>query len=244
MLSRAIYTATFAVALIASIQGAEIAGRVVVKRKLTKRNVTAASCVYQRGAAVELGADLYDDPLAYERAQVVVYLEDELPPAPVSAVLEQKNRRFVPEILVVPVGSTVSFPNRDLIFHNVFSLSKAKSFDLGTYPKDQTRTSTFSKPGVVYVNCHLHPNMYVNCHLHPNMGAVIVVTPNKWATRVDSSGTFHLSNIPGGEHTVVAWHKSAGPVRQKIHLQGNETARLEFLVPLDEDGKPASVARR
>ena len=92
------------------------------------------------------------------------------------------------------MGSSVSFANLDPIFHNVFSFSKAKSFDLGNYPKDQTRIGTFSKAGIVLVDCHLHPNM----------SAVIVVTPNRWGTKADPSGRFVLPGVPPGTYTVVA----------------------------------------
>src|SRR4029077_8417196 len=71
--------------------------------------------------------------------------------APVMAVLEQRNGRFDPEIVIVPVGSAIEFPNGDPIFHNVFSLSKTQPFDLGFYPKGQTRTVKFSHPGIVQV---------------------------------------------------------------------------------------------
>src|SRR6185295_19219929 len=138
-------------------QAADIDGAIIVKRVLTKRKVTASASSYDRGVAVELGADQETDPLSFERERVVIYLEGDLPSKPVTVNLEQKNRRFVPDTLVVPVGSTVSFPNRDPIFHNVFSLSKPASFDLGNYPKDQTRNVKLAKPGVVFVGCRLHP---------------------------------------------------------------------------------------
>ncbi len=123
-------------------------------------------------------------------------------------MLNQQDRGFTPDLVVVPAGSTVSFPNLDPIFHNVFSLSKAKSFDLGNYPKDHTRTVTFSKPGIVIVGCHLHANM----------SAVIVVTPNRWSTTADAQGHFTLPAVPPGTYTIVAWHKSAGFFRKKIEV--------------------------
>ncbi len=112
--------------------------------------MTAAAGAYDRGVAVELRSDPVEDPLAFERGRVVIYLEGELPSSPITATLEQKSRKFVPDTLVIPAGSSVSFPNLDPVFHNVFSLSKAKTFDLGNYPKDHARTVTFSKPGIVF----------------------------------------------------------------------------------------------
>jgi hypothetical protein len=174
---------------------------------------------------VEPPPALTEDPLAFERTRVVIYLEGRLPSDPESATLEQVNRRFVPDLLVVPVGSTISFPNRDLIFHNVFSLSKPKTFDLGTYPKDQTRTVSLTREGIIYVNCHLHPNMT----------AAIVVTPNKWHTRPDPTGRFALHGVPPGRHTVIAWHKAVGFFRQSVEVQEDRTATLSFLIPFDEE---------
>ncbi len=182
-----------------------IEGTVVIKRQLTKRRVTAAVPLYQRGQGVPLAADAEDDPLAAERSRVVIWLEGRVPPGedaakPEIAKMTQENRRFIPETVVIPAGGKVSFPNLDPIFHNVFSLSKAKTFDLGNYPKGDTRTVSFPEPGIIYVNCHLHPNMT----------AVIVVTPNQWHTEADRSGKFSLSGVPPGEYSVVAWHKAAG----------------------------------
>src|SRR4029077_20976887 len=131
--------------------------------------------MYQRGMAVELGADDERDTLAFERSHVAVYIEGGLgsiASGALKASIEQRDRRFVPDLIVIPAGSAVSFPNFDPIFHNVFSLSKAKNFDLGTYAKGQRRLVSFPPAGVVAVYCHLHPNM----------SASIVVPPSQWGT--------------------------------------------------------------
>jgi plastocyanin len=219
---------------LAAVRAGEIDGQIVIKRKLTKPNVTAVARSYERGVSVELGSGQEEDPLALERTRVVIYLEGQLPSPPVTATLEQKNRRFVPDTLVIPAGSAVSFPNLDPIFHNVFSLSKPKSFDLGNYPKDQTRTVTFSKPGVVFVHCHLHPNM----------AAAIVISPNQWNTKADATGRFALSGVPPGSYTIVAWHKAAGFFRQAIRVSQNRATNVQFVIPIDESGAVNAVARR
>ena len=204
--------------------GADIEGVVVVTRRLTPHTVTASTSAYSRGPGVQLRMRPTGDPLDFERNHVVVYLEGvSLLSRPVTAILEQRGRQFEEDLLVVPAGSTVSFPNRDVIFHNVFSLSRAKAFDLGNYAKDKTRTVRFASPGLVLVGCHLHPNM----------GAAILVTPNRWAVRADRSGRFRLTGIPPGRYTVVAWHKTAGYFRKTVDLNGLATANVEFLVPLD-----------
>jgi len=212
----------------------EIQGTIIIKRVLTKRKVTPSVTSYDRGTPVELGSDPEADPLVAERSRVVIYLEGELPSKSISVNLEQKNRRFVPETIVVPAGSTVSFPNRDPIFHNVFSLSKTTSFDLGNYPKDQTRSVKFARPGIVFVGCRLHSNM----------GAVIVVSPNQWSTMADGAGKFTLSDIPPGTYTAVAWHKTAGFFRNTVRIEENRATQLEFFIPLDEIGAEKTVAKR
>lgn len=118
----------------ALLAGADIRGAITIERKLTRHNVTASAGMYQRGVTVELGADAEGDPIAFERSHVVVYIEGgptSSASGVVKASIEQRDRRFVPDLVVIPAGSAVSFPNFDPIFHNVFSLSKAKSFDLG-----------------------------------------------------------------------------------------------------------------
>ena len=203
----------------------EISGVITVNRKLTKPSVTAAVSIYQRGTTVELGKDSVEDPLAFERSRVIVYLEGPLPATAVRHSIfrmDQVNRRFSPDLLVVPVGATVSFPNMDPIFHNIFSLSKAKEFDLGSYDKGDSRSVTFTKPGIVSVFCHLHPNME----------GTIVVAPNDFFARVDSNGTYRLPPVPPGEYTVVAWHKAAGFFRKQIVVGAGHGASADFLIPL------------
>jgi plastocyanin len=201
-----------------------IEGTVIVKKKLTKPRVTSSADEYAR-TPVQLGADPVQDPLAYERSHVVVYLEGQnLASHFITATMEQKNRRFTPDLVVIPAGSTVSFPNLDEIFHNVFSLSKVRSFDLGNYPMNHTKVVTFTKPGVVFVNCHLHPNM----------AAAIVVSPNQWSTKADDSGKFVLPQVPPGKYTIVAWHKTAGYFRQEIIVTEKGKGGVEFLIPVDE----------
>ena len=216
--------------LVLSLHAAEIEGTIVIRKQLTKRRVTAAVPLYQRGPGPSLTADTEEDPLAAERARVAVWLEgpglksggDD---ARTGARIEQKDRRFIPEIIVISSGATVSFPNLDPIFHNVFSLSGTRAFDLGNYPKGDTRTVAFPTAGIVYLNCHLHSNM----------AATIVVTPNRWNTLGDRSGKFVLKDVPPGEYTVVAWHKAAGFFRHQLQITEGHDVKTEFLIPLNAD---------
>lgn len=214
----------------------DITGTIQISKKLTKRSVTASIPVYDRGTAVKLGKDVTEDPLAYERSRVVIYLEG---PEPTDAeparsgkfVIQQQNRQFYPDILAVRVGSTVSFPNMDPIFHNIFSLSKAKEFDLGSYDKGETRSVVFPKPGIVYVYCHLHPNM----------SATIVVAPNRWFAQSDAAGHYRIANVPPGRYTVVAWHKAAGFFRKPIVVEAGHEFIVDFSVPIDTESEGKGV---
>jgi plastocyanin len=221
----------------AVLAGSDIHGTIVIDRKLSRHNVTASTGMYQRGVAVELRADGEADPLAFERSHVAVYLEG-APKSPAAEIakasIEQKDRRFVPDLVVIPAGSTVSFPNFDPIFHNVFSLSKAKSFDLGNYREGQSRLVTFPVPGVVAVYCHLHSNM----------AASIVVAPSRWAVVVDRDGVFTLKDVPAGTYTVVAWHKTAGTFRKTVTIGEKQDAAVSFTLPYAEPIDVSHVAHR
>jgi plastocyanin len=224
-------------AVLAVCSGAQdITGTIVIKKKMSKPSVTAAVSVYQRGPVVKLGKDSEEDPLAYERSRVVLYIEGPGPAAneiaSPTAEVQQIDRRFMPQLVVVPVGSTVSFPNMDPIFHNIYSLSKPKSFDLGSYDKGETRRVTFPKPGIV--------NIY--CHLHPNMSATIVVTPNRWYARPDRSGQYRIQNVPPGQYTLVAWHQSAGFFRKTIRVEAGNDSVADFFIPLELEPKQEAQA--
>jgi plastocyanin len=202
---------------------AEIHGVIHITKRLTKRPVAPVSTAYHRGVTVHPpGAE--EDFVRAELGRVAIYLQSEqdLPTEAVPATLKQKDRRFVEDTVVIPVGSTVSFPNLDPIFHNVFSLSRTKSFDLGNYPQNNTRSVTFPKPGIVRVYCHLHPNM----------SASIVVAPNRWAVKPGADGNYRLSGVPPGEHTIVVWHKSAGFFQKSVTLAAGQNVEVDFTIPI------------
>ncbi|HET9947386.1 MAG TPA: carboxypeptidase regulatory-like domain-containing protein [Longimicrobiales bacterium] len=152
----------------------------------------------------------------------VVYLVGPLPgrppsPSELRAEVVQRDTAFVPPAVVVRVGGTVSFPNGDPFFHNVFSYSSAMRFDLGRYPQGETKEVTFSEPGVVEVFCEVHEFM---------RGAVIVAE-NPYHAVVGEDGTFRISGVPEGEHTLAIWHPDHHPYRQRVVVPPGGTARLE-----------------
>ena len=103
-------------------------------------------------------------------------------------VMAQENTAFVPNLLVVPLGSQVTFPNRDAFFHNVFSLSRPRTFDLGRYPQGESKSVEFDRPGAVQVFCHIHSDM----------SAVVFVTPSAFFTSPTAGGTYEIRGIPAG----------------------------------------------
>jgi plastocyanin len=202
-------------------EAASISGHVIVTKVLTKKKVTLPS--YQMRSAA-LPARYVEPNFTGEMDRLAIYLEGSglKPGAPVRVELDQRGMRFDPEVIIVPVGSEVAFPNSDPIFHNVFSFSKAKEFDLGYYPAGQSRTVKFDRAGVIQVYCHIHSQM----------SASILVAPNAWHTRPSRSGDFVLSGIPEGAYTLVAWHKSAGFFRREVKLSESSSLNVDFEIPI------------
>lgn len=109
--------------------------------------------------------------------------------------LMQKNRTFIPHLLVVPVGSHVLFPNADPFYHNVFSLFDGKRFDLGLYEAGSSRSVTFSREGV----------SYIFCNIHPEMSAVVIALSTPLYATADRAGSFLIRNVPEGEYELHVW---------------------------------------
>ncbi|MGY4395864.1 plastocyanin [Sphingomonas sp. UYAg733] len=112
--------------------------------------------------------------------------------------MAQRNIAFDPHILIVPVGSSVSFPNRDKVRHHVYSFSRAKKFDLKLYGKDESRSIVFDKPGVIALGCNIHDAM--------NGFVVVVDTP--YAMQTDANGHVTIANVPAGGANIRIWHPS------------------------------------
>lgn len=134
----------------------------------------------------------------------VVYLD----PAPRAAFdtredvrprMDQRNETFVPHVLTIVAGTTVDFPNNDHTYHNVFSLSKTKTFDLGRYAVGRSKSVRFDRPGIVRVFCDIHSHM----------SAFILVFAHRYFALSEPDGTYRLENVPPGTYTVVAWNESA-----------------------------------
>jgi plastocyanin len=140
--------------------------------------------------------------------------------------LLQKDRTFKPHLLVVPVGGVVQFPNADPFFHNVFSLFDGKRFDLGLYEAGSTKSVTFSREGV----------SYIFCNIHPEMSAVILALPTRLYAKADSSGRFRLAEVPEGEYELHVWvegvqQPALNGLTRRIHLTGTAADLGKIEVP-------------
>ncbi len=185
-----------ALALLAST--AHAGGRVVGKVTVTDANGAASS----------------SDVIVY----VVGFTEQAASNAP-GAAIAQKGRKFVPDLVAVTVGQSVSFPNGDPFLHNVFSQSPTRKFDLGSFKKGETKDKPFPTPGVVDVYCNIHPEM----------AATILVLPNKRHTRAAADGSFAIDGVPPGTWTVFAYaRRTTKPVSSKVTVVDGQDATVNL----------------
>ena len=159
-----------------------------------------------------------------ELRHVVVYVKDapKTSAPPMRAEIRQRNENFVPRVVAVTVGSTVEFPNDDPIYHNVFSLSRTKTFDLGRFPKGKSRGERFDKPGVVKVFCQIHSHM----------SATVMVFDHPWFAVPDEQGNFDLTGVPPGMHQITAWHERLGDTTLPLRVEPGRPATIDFVLPV------------
>jgi plastocyanin len=152
-------------------------------------------------------------PLGPADRRSVVYLD----PAPRAAFdarddprarIDQRHETFVPHVLAIVAGTTVDFPNSDLTYHNVFSLSRAKSFDLGRYAVGKSKAVRFDKPGIVRVFCEIHSHM----------SAFILVFSHRYFAVTDPDGTYRIDNVPPGSYNVFVWNESLPLESRRVTL--------------------------
>jgi plastocyanin len=153
----------------------------------------------------------------------VVYLEtaprgafDQAEPA--HATMDQRNETFVPHVLTITTGTIVDFPNSDHIYHNVFSLSKTKSFDLGRYAAGNSKPVRFDHAGIVRVFCDIHSHM----------NAFILVFSHPFFATTDADGRYQINNVPPGSYNVVAWNEGLSSEPMAVEVLDGGATELDF----------------
>ena len=207
----------------------EIRGKITITGKGEGQEKPLSAMLFERypshGEGMAISSGTYRDASPAKLSErAVVYLESaelnhgKYSPPEKNPVLDQKNLQFHPMVLPILVGTTVDFPNRDNLFHNVFSYSSPKEFDLGRYPRDDSRSVTFDRPGVVRVYCDIHSQM----------SATILVLPHPYFASPDDSGSFAIGNVPDGKYTLVLWYDRDVVKRQSIVIEGGKPVEADF----------------
>jgi plastocyanin len=205
----AVFVAAAAMARSAPAPPGDLRGRVVIQHLLS-----AVRPMTEPGAAEGAALDT--------RRQAVVFFED-VPaggeaPQEMHARMHQTNETFVPHLLAITTGSTVDFPNDDKTYHNVFSLSKPKRFDLGRYAAGRSKSVTFDRPGIVRVFCDIHSHM----------NAFILVFGHRFFAVTDESGRYRIERVPPGTYRVTAWYEGAAQQSRQVTIPAGGTADLDF----------------
>lgn len=161
----------------------------------------------------------------------VIYIDEvpATPPPPARATVVQKDATFEPRVLPVAVGTTVLWPNEDDIYHNVFSMSEPREFNLGLYSADETPpVITFDKLGRVDVFCSIHTKMH----------CIVLVLPNPWFALSDAKGRFVIRDVPPGTYKLRAWHERLPSATQEITVPAEGEVQVDFVLGLANLPKP------
>ena len=167
---------------------------------------------------------------------ILVYLTEASPGAAdfskIKFVMDQRNLEFVPHVLPILVGATVDFPNNDKVNHNVFSMSRTKKFNLGSYPAGESKSVVFDKPGIVELRCDVHAEM----------AAYILVMKNPYFAVTDKQGHFEIpdsshlkqigltgvKNLAPGKYFVKTWHEKLKTQKQAVVVPENGDVTIQL----------------
>lgn len=201
---------------------AQSAGSGSIRGRLDLRRVAPTPA--PRPVVGDLGARPVRPPVDVRRGLVYLAVApraafDDREPGRV--VMDQRNETFVPRLLAITTGTTVDFPNSDSIFHNVFSLSRTRRFDLGRYAAGKSKAVTFDRPGVVRVFCDIHSHM----------SAFVVVFNHPFFRVTDAEGRFRIDQVPAGTYTVVGWYDGEARTERSVTVTAGAVSDLELVVP-------------
>jgi plastocyanin len=154
--------------------------------------------------------------------------------APVHAIVDQVDLSFVPDVVVIPVGSTVSFPNSDAVSHQVYSFSSTRRFQLPLYRGKPYPPVTFDQPGVVTLGCNIHDNML----------AYVVVTDAAFFGRSDARGEWALPDVPNGKYKLRLWHPLLNEPSVEREIEVGSASSADALVKLTHALRPAPISSR
>ena len=181
---------------------------------------SVAPMVGARPMVSDLGSAARDTT---DRRRAVVYVDpaprpalEELPAG--HARMDQRHEEFIPHVLAVTVGTVVDFPNDDTKFHNVFSLSRVKTFDLGRYPVGHSKSVQFDKAGIVPISCDIHTHM----------SAYVLVFNHPYFAVADDDGRYAIANVPPGSYTLKVWSEDGRTDSRTVVVPDGQSVECDF----------------
>lgn len=209
---------TLTPAVVAHPEDSEVQAKVIVTQPGIQR-----STMHRRSASVVVWLSATNPDVGAE------------PPAlsPGHFRMAQKNKNFEPHMLVIPLRSTVEFPNLDLFFHNVFSQFNGKKFDLGLYETGSTKAVRFDHEGI----------SYIFCDIHPEMGAVIVTLATPYFAVADGDGVLIMHHVPAGTYTMHVWAEGADAkeldaLTRSVHISPSQNDLGQIQIPVKGSTAP------
>jgi plastocyanin len=136
------------------------------------------------------------------------------------ARMDQRNEQFLPRVLAITVGTIVDFPNSDKTFHNVFSLSPVRRFNLGRFPPGRTGSVRFDRPGIVPVFCDIHSHM----------SAYVLVFNHPFFALSDDAGRYEIAGVPAGSYTLKVWSELGTASARRVAVTEGGTVEADFQV--------------